>query len=408
MNSSFPPFSKTWFSGLFFAVIFYCAQPAVAASQPDSHWVGTWGASPQLTERRNLPPPPGLTSNTLRQIVQVSIGGDKLRVRFSNAFGTNAVTLNSVHLAMSAGGSAIQTNSDKALTFQGKPSVMIPAGESVLSDAFDFDLTPLSDLAVTIYFDGTSGDVTGHPGSRSTSYLQSGDAVSAADLPTAARTQHWYVLNGIDVEAETSSAAIVTLGDSITDGRGSGTDRNDRWPDELAGRLQADKDTANIAVLNAGIGGNCVLHGGLGPTALSRFERDVLSQSGVRWLILLEGVNDIGGSHDASVATNLINAYEAMIGQARAHQLRVYGGTMLPFGGSFYDSPAHEAARETVNGWIRNSGKFDAVIDFDAALRDPQNPLHLRQVADSGDHLHPNENGYKLMAAALDLNLFRK
>ena len=407
MNSSIQPFSRAWLPGLFCAVIFYCAQPVVAAPQQDGHWVGTWGTSPQLTEPRNLPPPPGLTSNTLRQIVQVSIGGEKLRVRFSNAFGTNAVTMSSVHLALSAGGGTIKTNSDQALTFQGERSVMIPAGESMFSDAFDFNLTPLSDLAVTIYFEGTSGNVTGHPGSRSTSYLQPGNAVSATDLPTAARTQHWYILNGIDVDAETSSAAVVTLGDSITDGRGSGTDKNDRWPDELAGRLQADKDTANIAVLNEGIGGNCVLHGGLGPTAVSRFERDVLSQSGVRWLILLEGVNDIGGSHDASVATNLMNAYKTMIGQAHAQQLRVYGGTILPFGGSFYDGPAHEAAREAVNNWIRNSGKFDAVIDFDAALRDPQNPSHLRQAADSGDHLHPNENGYKMMAEAIDLKLFR-
>jgi lysophospholipase L1-like esterase len=321
------------------------AQPLVAAPDRDDHWVGTWGASPQLTEVRNLPPPPGLTSNTLRQIVQVSIGGEKLRVRFSNAFGTNPVTMNSVHLALSAGGSAIKTDSDKALTFEGKPSMTIPAGESVLSDTFDFYLTPSSDLAVTIDFGSTSGAVTGHPGSRSTSYLQSGDSVSTADLPTAAQTQHWYILTGIDVEADKSNAAIVTLGDSITDGRGSGTDKNDRWPDDLTRGLQVDKSTANIAVLNEGIGGNCVLRGGLGPTALSRFDRDILSQSGVRWLIVLEGVNDIGGSHDASVATNLIAAYGKMIEQAHAHHIRVYGATILPFGGSFYDQPAHETAR---------------------------------------------------------------
>ena len=379
----------------------------VASAQADP-WVGTWGTSPQLTEPRNLPPRPGLTSNTLRQIVQVSIGGKKLCVRFSNAFGTNPVTMSSVHLALSAGGSAIQTNSDVALTFQGKPSVTIPAGESVVSDVFDFDLAPLSDVAVTIHFDGTSAAVTSHPGSRSTSYLQTGDAVSAADLPAAARMQHWYILTGIDVEAENSSAAIVTLGDSITDGRGSGTDKNDRWPDDLARRLQANKDTADLAVLNEGIGGNCVLRGGLGPTALSRFNRDVLSQSGARWLIVLEGVNDIGGSRNASVATNLIAAYEKIIEQAHAHDLRVYGATILPFGGSFYDSPAHEAARETANDWIRTGGKFDAVIDFDEAMRDPQNPSHLLPAADSGDHLHPNEAGYKIMAGTIDLKLFRE
>jgi len=382
----------------------------VCRAQGD-HWVGTWGNSPQLVEPRNLPPPPGLTSNTLRQIVQVSIGGKKLRVRFSNAFGTSPVTMDSVHLALWAGGSTIKTDTDKALAFAGKPSVMIPAGESAVSDPFDFDLAPLADLAATIDFGGTSAAVTGHPGSRTTSYLQAGDEVSAPDLPGAARTDHWYILTGIDVEVNNSSAAIATLGDSITDGRGSGTDKNDRWPDDLARRLQTDKDTADIAVLNEGIGGNCVLHGGLGPTALSRFNRDVLSQNGVRWLIVFEGVNDIGTSRDsdsAEVATHLISAFKKFIEQAHAHHIRVYGATITPFGGSFYDSLAHEAARQTVNHWIRTNGKFDAVIDFDAVMRDPRRPLHLLPTADSGDHLHPNEWGYKMMTDAINLKLFEK
>ena len=386
-------------------------QQTDVAPVQDNHWVGTWGTSPQLVEPYNRPPPPGLTSNTLRQVVQVSIGGKELRVRFSNAFGTTPVTMSSVHLAESAGDSAIQPDTDTALTFQGKASVTIPAGASVVSDPFEFNLAPLSDLVVTVDFGGTSAAVTGHPGSRTTSYLQSGDAVSAADLPTAANTQHWYILTGIDVEAKNSSAAIVTLGDSITDGRGSGTDKNDRWPDDLARRLQADKNTAGIAVLNEGIGGNCILHGGLGPTALSRFDRDVLSQSDVRWLVVLEGVNDIGtsrGPQAATVATNLINAYARMIDLAHARNIRVYGATITPFGGSFYDSPAHEAARETANHWIRTSGKFDAVIDFAAVVRDPKNPSRLLPAADSGDHLHPNERGYRMMADAINLKLFEK
>jgi lysophospholipase L1-like esterase len=374
----------------------------------DGHWVGTWGTSPQLTETRNLPPAPGLTGNTLRQVVHVSIGAGKLRTRFSNAFGSTPVTLNAAHIALSAGGSAIKPETDRPLTFQGKPDVTIPPGDSVIADAIDFSLAPLCDVAVTIHFGGTSEAVTGHPGSRTTSYLASGDQVAAADLPNAAQTQHWYIITGIDVLAANSSAAVVTLGDSITDGRGSGTDKNDRWPDDLARHLQADTATAGIAVLNEGIGGNCLLRGGLGPPAMARFNRDVLSQNGARWVIVLEGVNDIGGSHDASVATNLIAGYEKLIGEAHARNLRVYGATILPFGGSFYDNPAHETARDTVNNWIRTSGKFDAVIDFDAIIRDPQKQTHLLPEADSGDHLHLSEAGYKMMADAIDLKLFEK
>ncbi len=287
----------------------------------------------------------------------------------------------------------------------------IPAGASVLSDTLDFDLAPLSDVAVTTCFGNTSTDVTGHPGSRTTSYLQAGDEVSAPTMPKAIKTVHWYILDGIDVEADNSSAAVVALGDSITDGRGSGTDKNDRWPDDLARRLQANKNTADVAVLNAGIGGNCVVHGGLGPTAKSRIDRDVLSQNGIRWVIVFEGINDIGtsrSSDSAQVATNLISAYEQFIELAHAHHLRVYGATITPFGGSFYDSLAHEAARQTVNNWIRNSGKFDAVIDFDAVMRNPRRPLHLLPRADSGDHLHPNERGYRMMAKAIDLKLFEQ
>jgi lysophospholipase L1-like esterase len=386
-----------------------CAQSMAAVPDQDDHWVGTWGTSPQLTEPGNMPPPPGLTSNTLRQVVHVSIGGKKLRVRLSNAFGDGPVTINAAHLASSAGGSAIKPESDKSLAFAGKPSVTIAAGAAIFSDRLDFDLAPLSDVAVTIQFAETARHVTGHPGSRATSYVQTGDSVSAADLPAAAKTPHWYFLTGIDVP-EAPGAAVAALGDSITDGHGSETDKNNRWPDDLADRLQADGGTKSIGVLNEGIGGNCVLHGGLGPTALSRFKRDVLDQDAVRWLIVLEGVNDIGGSRgtNSPVAQNLIIAFQKIIDQAHARKIRVYGATILPFGRSFYDSPAHEAARQEVNNWIRTSGRFDAVIDFDAITRDPQNPSRLQTVADSGDHLHPGVKGYEMMADAIDLKLFEK
>ncbi|MGO8766552.1 MAG: SGNH/GDSL hydrolase family protein [Limisphaerales bacterium] len=371
-------------------------------------WIGAWACAPQLTEQRNLPPPPGLESNTLRQVVQVSIGGTKLRVKFSNIFGNGPVTMAAAHLALSAGADAIQTNTDTALTFNGQPSATIPAGQAIWSDPFNFKLAPLADVAITIHFGGTASDVTGHPGSRMTSYILPGDEVTAPAMPGAATMQHWDIINNIDVQAPHPVGAIITLGDSITDGRGSDTDKNDRWPDNLARRLQADEKTAGISVLNQGIGGNTVLAGGLGPTAISRFDRDVLSQSDARWLIIFEGVNDIGGSRNDSVATNLINAFQNFIKQAHAQHLLVYGATITPFGGSFYDNPERETAREAVNNWIRTGGQYDAVLDFDAAVRDPQNPTHLLPGDDSGDHLHPNENGYQALANSIDLTLFKR
>src|SRR5437764_743083 len=250
--------------------------------------------------------------------------------------------------------------------------------------------------------------VTGHPGSRTTSYLRAGRWAGAPELAEAATTDHWYALAGLDVVG--NDRAVVALGNSITDGRGSGTNRNDRWPDNLARRLQADTRTRHVAVLNAGIGGNTVLAGGLGPTALARLDRDVLAQQGVRWVILLEGVNDIGGARDsgsaAAVARELPLAYREIVDRVHARGLRIYGATITPFGGSHYDGAEREAARQAINRWIRTGGAFDAVIDFDAVLRDPAQPSRLLPLVDTGDHLHPNETGYRMMAAAIHLALF--
>ena len=305
----------------------------------------------------------------------------------------------------------IDTNTDLALGFSGKPEVTIQPGTAVISDPFHFLIKPRARVAITIYFGNTSPDVTGHPGSRTTSYILSGNHVSAKDFLNAAKTDHWYIINSIDVVAPESAAAVVVLGNSITDGRGSGTNKQNRWPDELAIRFLKNPETKYVAVLNAGIGGNCVLRGCLGPSALSRFDRDVLNQAKVKWLIILEGINDIGGSRGpegaAKVADGLISAYKLMIDSAHAKGIKVYGATMTPFAGSFYDSPDHEKAWETVNNWIRTSGSFDAVIDLDKAMEDPNNPKHMLPVADSGDHLHPSEKGHKMMAEAVDLKLFK-
>jgi lysophospholipase L1-like esterase len=332
-------------------------------------------------------------------------------MRFSNEFSTSPVTLAAVHIAVSAGGSAIDPNTDQTLRFGGEPQATMKPGAAVTSDPFRFALKPRTDVTITINFGDTSPDVTGHPGSRTTSYLLLGNEVSAADLPGAVQTDHWYIINCIEVMATESAAAVVVLGNSITDGRGSGTNKQNRWPDELARRLQENPDSRHVAVLNEGIGGNCVLRDCLGPSALSRFGHDVIKQTKVRWLIILEGINDIGQVQGAKAADavvhGLIAAYEQMIDSAHAKGIHVYGATLTPFGGSFYDTPDSESAWKRVNEWIRNSGRFDAVIDLDAALRDPTNPLHLLPAADSGDHLHPSETGHRMMAEAVDLTLFK-
>ena len=381
-----------------------------ATAAPAAHWVGSWAASPQLVEPRNLPPAPGLAGHTLRQVVHLSLGGAPIRVRVANTFGDGPVTIGAARIARSAGGDSIVPGTSQVIRFGGAPSVTIAAGATATSDPLDVDVAPLGDLTVSTYVESMPPDVTGHPGSRTTSFIEAGDATAERTMHGAVRVEHWYLLAGIDVIAPAGSAAVVALGNSITDGRGSGTDRNDRWPDELARRLAADPRTATVAVLNAGIGGNAVLRGGLGPTALDRLDRDALDQPGVRWLIVLEGVNDIGtAAPDSSAATAdaLVAAYRQIADRAHRRGLRVYGATILPFGGSFYDHPAREAARQRVNAWIRTAGAFDAVIDFDAALRDPAAPSRLVSSADGGDHLHPNEAGYSQMASAVDLSLFQ-
>jgi lysophospholipase L1-like esterase len=371
-------------------------------------WIGTWVSGQQLTEERNNPPAPGLSNNTLREVVHVTLGGSKLRVQFSNAYGSSPVTIKAAHLAVSKGGSAIDAATDKALTFKGASSITIPAKEAVYSDTLDFNVTPLSNLAVSIYFGaGTSStSVTGHPGSRTTSYIQAGDAVSAASMPSAATTAHWYILSRIDLWLDDSYGCVVTLGDSLTDGRGSTTNGNNRWPDDLANRLHADPSTAKVGVINEGIGGNAVVSGGLGPTVLARFDHDVIGQPGVRWVIILHGVNDIGGGQSAS---NLISAYQQFISKAHAANILAYGVPILPFNGSSYDTPAHRAVRDTVNNWIRTSGEFDAVIDLNAAVCDPADPNKLLAAyLFENDHLHLNVAGYQAMADAINLYLFKK
>jgi lysophospholipase L1-like esterase len=383
------------------------------------NWIGSWAASQQIPEPQNALAPDDLHDATLRQIVHLSVGGSTLRVHLSNAFGTAPLHFTSVHIArpLSTSAAKIDPATDKALSFSGESDVIVPAGAEYISDPIEYPMAALSDLAVTFHLDAAPAQQTGHPGSRSTSYFVHGDLVSAADLPDAKKVDHWYLLAGVDVAATPNAASIVAFGDSITDGHGATTNGNDRWTDALAQRLQASPATKAISVLNQGIGGNHLLTDGLGPNALARFDRDVLAQPGARYLIVLEGVNDLGGltrlgdvspAEHAALVHRILASYEQMIARAHAAGIKAIGATILPYTGSdyYHPGPASEADRQAINQWIRAAGHFDAVVDFDAVTRDPAHPERLLPAYDCGDHLHPSPAGYKVMAEAIPLSLF--
>jgi lysophospholipase L1-like esterase len=395
----------------------FCAQAILAGAPPGGpNWVGSWATAQQVPEERNALAPSDLRDATLRQVVHLSIGGKVLRVHMSNAFGTAPLDLTSVHVARatSAASPRIDASTDRTLTFSGRPGVTIPAGAEYISDPIAFAAKAQSDLAITFHIDDPPAEQTSHPGSRATSYLVHGDHVADVDLPDARTFEHWFNIAGVDVSTPPGAATIVTLGDSITDGHGATTNGNDRWPDDLARRLRAAMPARYLGVLNLGIGGNRLLLDGLGPNALARFDRDVLAQPGVRYLIVQEGINDIGtfglqgstaqAAHD-DLVRRIIGAYEQIVVRAHAHGIRVLGGTLTPFSGSDYykPGPMSEADRVAVNQWIRAPGHFDAVIDFDKAVRDPQGPEALLPAYDSGDHLHPSPAGYRAMADTVPL-----
>lgn len=382
-------------------------------------WVGTWAASQQIPEPQNALAPADLNDVTIRQIFHLSMGGSTLRVHLSNSFGTEPLHFSSVHIArpLSASSSAIDPTSDKALNFAGSEDVTVPAGAEYISDPVSFPAAALSNLAVTFHLADAPAQQTGHPGSRSTSYYVHGYQVSAATLPDAHKVDHWYQISGIDVLAPPQSASIVALGDSITDGHASTTNGNDRWTDVLAQRLQSSSTGRNIGVLNQGIGGNHLLTDGLGPNTLARFDRDVLARPGVHWLIVFEGVNDLDGltrngevspMEHSLLVHRILGAYQQLIVRAHAHGIRVIGATITPYTGSdyYHPGPRSEADRQAINQWIRTPGNFDAVIDFDKAMRDPQQPNHLLAAYDCGDHLHPSPAGYRAMGEAVPLSLF--
>jgi lysophospholipase L1-like esterase len=396
----------------------------VAAAQ--EHWVATWAAAPQQPIVLAPPPAgsnstgpvfrelPGLHGQTVRMVARASLGGSRVRIRLSNLFGKTPLMVGSAHVALHGKDSGIVPGSDRAVSFSGKASCTIPPGALIVSDPVDLDVAPLADLAVSIYVPGDTGTPTIHALGLHTTYVSAaGDFTGRPAIADATTSLFWYWLTGVDVLAPANAAAIVTFGDSITDGATSTPDANRSWPSALAQRLTSNAATKNVAVVNEGISGNRLLHDTVGPNALARFDRDVLGQPGVRWLTVLEGINDIGfpvrpnaTPGEDVTADDVIGALRQIVERAHLHGIKVLGGTLTPFSGAAYYSEKGETIREAVNRWIRSGGAFDAVVDFDAVVRDPEHPTQIRADFNIADHLHPNDAGYKAMADAIDLAIF--
>ena len=413
-ESSKPQSVRVWLCSVLFVT---CILTGMSVAATPQSWVATWGSSQMRADGAdNLPKQP-FDDATLRQVVRVSVGGMKLRLRLSNAFGNRPLVLRSVYVGPSRSSKtgSIDPHSQLPVLFDGNASVTIPAGAEYVSDAVLMTVPPLSDVTITILIDKAPSSITTHSGSRATSFLVSGNHVLDDQLSSPESFTHWYFLAGVEVQGIPNAVSVVTLGDSITDGHGASTDANDRWPDVLAARLSK----AHIGVVNRGIGGNRVLEDGLGPNALARFDRDVLATPGARYLIVLEGVNDLGGLdrnevHSLETHNALVRSLEAafvqIVALAHSNGIAVFGGTVTPFRSSNYYHPSDqsEADRNALNQWIRTSGVFDAVIDFDKAMRDSSQPGLLDPEVDSGDHLHPNAVGYKRMGELVPLDLFQQ
>ncbi len=400
------------------------AQPA---NQP--HWVATWATPQPLIRAQPRPPAParagapgrggdpamraiatnGFHNQTVRMIVHTSIGGTRVRIRLENSFGAAPVVVGTAHVAIRNNDSGILPASDRALTFSGRPNCTIGPGMVILSDAVDLTVAKQSDIAVSLYFPEETGPPASHGGLHQSYVAKEGDQTAQPALADAMTSGQYYWLAGVDVLAPANASLIVALGDSITEGFRSTPNENRTWPDRLSARLSANRNTAEMAVVNEGIGGNRLLRDGTGANAIARLDRDVLSQSGVKWMIVLETINDIGHSKaDPAPADDLIAGFKQIVNRAHAAGVRVVGCTLPPYEGANYYSEDGEATREAVNKWIKTGGAFDAVADFDAATQDKTNPKKLRAEFDPGDHLHLNDAGYQAMADSFDLTVFAR
>ena len=389
------------------------------------NWARSWGASPLAPSPAMgpLPGTPTFHDQTIRQVVRLSGGGARVRVRFTNEFGTAPLTIGAAHLALAAAGGAVQPGTDHVLTFGGKASAVIRPGAPMLSDPVDMAVPALSRLAVSLYVPGQVDSCTCHATGMETAFVAAGDLTGAVALPGATTLQNRALISAVEVGSARPVRTIVAFGDSITDGVGSTPGADRRWPDQLADRLVARGGPA-VYVSNEGISGNRIVSDGAGVSALARFDRDVLSTPGLAYVIVFEGINDIGIAHMPKVegpmaaffktmagppvtAEDMIGAYQQMIARAHAQGVKIYGATIAPYEGAAYASPEGEQQRQAVNAWIRTSGAFDAVLDFDAALRDPAHPARIRDGFHMGDHLHGSDAGYKAVADSIDLGLFK-
>ncbi len=375
------------------------------------NWAGTWTASPQAPAPGGIVPQ--FSNQSVRQIVHTSIAGKKVRVKLSNEFGNRPLVIGAAHIAQQQSGATILPGSDRVLTFGGRPGVSIPAGAPMLSDPVDLDVAAGANLAVSLYLPQVTEDLTVHSLGVQSNFITAGDTTGAVTLNAPTLTQSWHFLTGVSVESP--ARVIATLGDSITDGFASTPGANRRWPNLLSDRLAARGGRNVLTVINQGISGNRLLFDNTGPNALARYSRDILSQPGLEYVIVLEGINDIGqpGSFQpasqAVSAEDIIAAHRQLIARAHEKGVRIIGATLTPFEGTIfpgYFTPEGEAKRQLVNNFIRTSGEYDGVIDFDAAVRDPARPGRMLPAYDSGDHLHPGDAGYQAMANAIDLSLF--
>ncbi len=395
---------------------------ATEARAEAAHWLATWGASPVTPTPPGGPPArstPSFNNQTVRQIVRISAGGRRVRIRLSNAYGTAPLTIGAARIALAGGGPAVKAGSDHAITFNGKPSAVIPPGAPLLSDPVDLPTSALAQLAISLYLPGDTGPCTCHALGMQTAYVSDTGDFTAANFAPKGTVGARPFLAAVEVETTAPAKAIVTLGDSITDGVGSTLGANHRWPDLLAERLAARSPRQAWGVVNQGISGNRITDDGAGQNALARFDRDVLATPGAAYVVVFEGVNDLGLSYGRGLppgaapprgkvtADDLIAGYRQLIDRAHGQGLKMIGATIAPYEGASYWSPEGEAVRQAVNSWIRTGKAFDGVLDFDAAVRDPAHPSQMKDGLHAGDHLHGSDAGYRAMVGVIDLNLFR-